>query len=136
MIRPIRIAVVDDDQSVRESLLGLVESVGYDADLFGSAEDFLKLPHPDQFDCLILDVRLPGMSGFELYCALRIAHKLIPTVFITAHADGAAQSCALAQGAEAFFLKPFKPAALLDAVRAAVGKSKSDCRFRRKHDLS
>ena len=53
--------MVDDDESVRESLLGLVESVGYDADLFGSAEEFLGLPHLDQFDCLILDVRLPGM---------------------------------------------------------------------------
>ena len=122
---PARIAVVDDDESVRESLLGLVESVGYDVAVFRSAEDFLNLNHADQFVCLILDVRLPGMSGLELYSRLRRNHKKLPTVFITAHADTGAQARALSQGAEAFLYKPFKPDILLDAVRAAVAKSES-----------
>ena len=121
---PIKIAVVDDDESVRESLLGLVESVGYDAAPFRSAEEFLNLKRLDEFACLILDVRLPGMTGLELYCRLITRHEQVPTVFITAHTDRSVQSRALAKGAAAFLLKPFKPEALLDAVRTAIAKSK------------
>src|SRR5712671_4786010 len=121
--RPPKIAIVDDDESVRESLAGLVESVGYDAAFFNSAEEFLSLARPDQFACLIFDVRLPGMSGLQLYCQLRTDRQRIPTVFITAHADAAVQSQALAQGAEAFLYKPFEPKVLLDAVRTAIAKS-------------
>ena len=120
----IKIAVVDDDESVRESLLGLVESVGYDAAPFRSAEEFLNLKRLDKFACLILDIRLPGMSGLELYCRLITQHEPVPAVFITAHIDRAMQSRALAQGASAFLFKPFPPEALLDAVRTAVAKSK------------
>ena len=121
--RPPKIAIVDDDESVRESLVGLVESVGYDVAFFSSAEEFLSLAHLDQFACLIFDIRLPGMSGLQLYCHLRTDHKRVPTVFITAHADAGIQSRALAEGAEAFLYKPFKPEALLDVVRTAVAKS-------------
>ena len=122
--KPIKIAVVDDDESVRESLLGLVESVGYDAAVFRSAEEFLNLKHLDEFACLILDIRLPGISGLELHCRLMTDHERVPTVFISAHTDRAVLSRALANGASAFLLKPFKPEALLDAVRTAVAKSK------------
>ena len=118
--QPIRIAVVDDDDSVRESLVGLVESVGYYAAPFRSAEEFLRLPDAEEFACLILDIRLPGMSGLELYCQLRRNHSAVPAVFVTAHPDRTVQSRALAQGADAFLFKPFKPEILLDAVRAAV----------------
>lgn len=118
----IKIAVVDDDESVRESLLGLVESVGYDAATFRSAEEFLYLKRLDEFACLILDIRLPGMSGLELYCHMITKHERVPTVFITAHADRGVQSRALAKGAAAFLFKPFKPEALLDALRTAVAK--------------
>jgi len=121
--RPAKIAIVDDDESVRESLVGLVESVGYNVAFFSSAEEFLNLAHLDQFACLIFDVRLPGMSGLQLYCHLWTDHQRIPTVFITAHADAGIQSRALAEGAEAFLYKPFKPEALLDVVRTAVAKS-------------
>ena len=123
MAKPVKIAVVDDDESVRESLLGLVESVGYDVAVFCSAEEFLNVNHPDQFVCLILDVRLPGMSGLDLYYRLQRTDNGLPTVFITAHVDGTAKSRALAQGAEAFLYKPFKPEVLLEAVRTAVAKS-------------
>src|ERR1700730_14920696 len=79
------IAVVDDDESVRESLAGLAETVGYEATLFASAEDFLKsVHHHDSLACLILDVRLPGMSGVELYTQLPVTLRSIPTIFITA----------------------------------------------------
>jgi FixJ family two-component response regulator len=121
--RPPKIAIVDDDESVRESLVGLVESVGYDVAFFSSAEEFLSVAHLDRFGCLIFDVRLPGMSGLQLYCHLRTDNQRIPTIFITAHADAAVQSRALAEGAEAFLYKPFKPEALFDVVRTAVAKS-------------
>jgi FixJ family two-component response regulator len=120
--RPPKIAIVDDDESVREPLVGLVESVGYDVAFFSSAEEFLGLVHPDQFACFIFDVRLPGMSGLQLYCRLKTDHRRIPTVFITAHVDAAVQSRALAAGAEAFLYKPFEPKALLEAVRTAVAR--------------
>jgi CheY-like chemotaxis protein len=81
------IAVVDDDESVRESLAGLAESVGYEAVLFGSAEEFLKSArHRNDVDCLILDVRLPGMSGVELHNQLTVAGWFVPTILITAPA--------------------------------------------------
>lgn len=123
MANPVKIAIVDDDQSVRESLLGLVESVGYDVAVFSSAEECLNVTDLNQFACLILDVRLPGMCGLELHSKLRTK---VPTVFITAHRDGGAQSLAFAQGAKAFLYKPFKPDALLEAVRIAVADAK-DC---------
>ena len=122
--RPVKIAVVDDDESVRDSLLELFESVGYEAATFSSAEEFLKWNHLDQFVCLILDVRLPGMSGPELYRKLKKIDRSVPTVFITAHVDGSVESRILAQGAEAFLYKPFKPDALLDSVRTAVARSR------------
>ena len=123
MAKPVKIAIVDDDESVRESLLALVESVGYDVAVFSSAEEFLILTCLDQFACLVLDVWLPGMSGLELYRHLMADQKRVPTVFITAHADGVTRSRALAQGAEAFLYKPFNPELLLDALRTAVAKS-------------
>src|SRR5258705_12773878 len=82
------IAVVDDDESVRESLADLAESVGYESALFASAEEFLQSArHHDSLACLILDVRLPGMSGVELYTQIKQSLKSIPTIIITAHTD-------------------------------------------------
>jgi CheY-like chemotaxis protein len=84
------IAVVDDDESVRESLAGLAESVGYEAALFASGEEFLKSArHRNDLACLILDVRLPGMSGVELHTQLSAGGWFVPTILITAHADPA-----------------------------------------------
>src|ERR1700694_4209994 len=82
------IAVVDDDESVRESLAGLAESVGYESALFASAEEFLQsVRHRDSLACLILDVRLPGLSGVELFKQLTHRLQSIPTIIITAHVD-------------------------------------------------
>jgi FixJ family two-component response regulator len=116
------IAVVDDDESVRESLAGLAESVGYEAVLFGSAEEFLQSArHRNDVDCLILDVRLPGMSGVELHNQLTAAGWFVPTILITAHADPV-----LATQPSVFtvFYKPFQPEVLLESVRLAITKSR------------
>jgi FixJ family two-component response regulator len=118
------IAVVDDDASVRESLACLAESVGYEAALFTSAEEFLQsVRHRDSLACLILDVRLPGMSGVELYTQLARSPRSIPTIIITAHADPEMNTWATKSGVIALLYKPFQPEVLLQAVRKAITQS-------------
>jgi FixJ family two-component response regulator len=120
------IAVVDDDESVRESLAGLAESVGYEAALFASAEEFLQSArHRNSLACLILDVRLPGMSGVELYKQLPLSLRCIPTIFITAHALPEMNTLAMKPGVIAVFNKPFQPEVLLQAVRKGITQSRS-----------
>jgi len=120
------IAVVDDDESVRESLAGLAESVGYETALFGSAEEFLRsVSHHDSFACLILDVRLPGMSGIELYTQLTRRHRSIPTIMITAHADPEIKHWAAKAGVVAMLYKPFQPEVLLQAAREAIKRPRT-----------
>ena len=120
------IAVVDDDQSVRESLAALAESVGYQAVLFASAEEFLQSVDPrDSLACLILDVRLPGMSGVELYTQLTLSLRAIPTIFITAHADPRMNDWEAKAGVLAVLHKPFQPEVLLQAVRKAIIRSRN-----------
>ena len=116
------IAVVDDDESVRESLAGLAESVGYEAALFDSAEEFLKSArYRADLDCLILDVRLPGMSGVELHTRLTAAGWFVPTILITAHAD---PMLAAQPGVLTVLYKPFRPEVLLESVRIAITRSR------------
>jgi FixJ family two-component response regulator len=120
------VAVVDDDESVRESLADLAESVGYEAALFASAEEFLQsVRHCDSLACLILDVRLPGMSGVELHTQLPLSLRSIPTIFITAHADPEMNTWATKAGVIALLYKPFQPADLLQAVRKAITQSRT-----------
>jgi len=115
------VAVIDDDQSVRESLAGLAESVGYEALLFASAEEFLQtVHHRDSLACLIVDVRLPGMSGVELYTQLPRNLRSIPTIFITAHVDPQMNTYATKAGVLAVLYKPFQPEVLLQAMRKAI----------------
>jgi len=116
------IAVVDDDESVRESLAGLAESAGYETALFDSAEEFLNSArHRTDLDCLILDVRLPAMSGVELHNRLTAAGWFVPTIFITAHADPLP---AREPGVLTVLYKPFRPEVLLESVRIAIGQSR------------
>lgn len=116
-----RISVVDDDVSVRRALGNLISSVGYQVELFASAEEFLNSGHLHDTDCLILDVRMPGMSGLELQQRLAATNYLIPIIFITAHAsDEEARRRALEAGALDFLLKPFSEESLLNSVRAAI----------------
>src|SRR6185503_10178881 len=117
------ISVVDDDESVRESLSGLIRSVGFGVMVFASAEEFLGSNRLLDTDCLILDVRMPGMSGIDLQRQLAASHTSIPVIFITAHGDEEARVRALNGGAVDYLLKPFSEEALLKAIDTAL-KSK------------
>jgi FixJ family two-component response regulator len=115
------VAVVDDDISVRESLQSLIRSVGMQVRVFASAEEFLTAAHPRTADCLVLDVRLPGMSGLELYHHLLAHDRKVPVIFITAHAsDDIARLKARSDWTVAYLTKPFGEDELLDAVHAAL----------------
>ncbi len=116
-----RVSIVDDDESVREAIKSLIRSVGLGAETFASAEDFLNSDYRRGVSCLILDVRMPGMSGLELQQQLASADCPIPIIFVTAHAsDEEARARALQAGAVDFLLKPFSEEALLNDVYAAL----------------
>ena len=120
------IAVVDDDLSVRESLQSLIRSVGLEAKVFASAEEFLDGTPPPRPECLVLDVRLPGMSGIELNQHLRARNYKVPVIFITAHAsDDRARSEAASDWTVAQLTKPFSEDQLLDAVQTALKRKPS-----------
>jgi FixJ family two-component response regulator len=114
------ISVVDDDDSVRESLRALLRSVRFVVEVFASAEEFLSSDRLRETDCLILDVRMPGMSGLELQRRLVVRHPEMPVIFITAHGDEELRSRALKGGAVDYLLKPFSEEALLNAVQTAL----------------
>ena len=114
------ISIVDDDESIREAIQSLLRSVGFRAKTFASAEQFLQSGQIENTACLILDVRMPGMSGLELQRRLIATLWRIPIVFVTAHGDEEARSRALQEGAVEFLLKPFSEEALLTAIQAAL----------------
>jgi len=119
------ISIIDDDDSVRESLQRLMRSVGFAMNVFASAEEFLDSDRLRNTDCLILDVRLPGMNGLELQRHLATSHSEIPIIFITSYEDDEVRARALNAGALDYLLKPFNDEDLLDAIDAAL-KSKID----------
>ena len=115
------VSIVDDDESVRESLRGLIRSIGLGVETFASAEDFARSAQLENTDCLILDVRMPGMSGLDLQRELVASERHIPIIFITAHgSDEGVRTRALRDGAVAYLSKPFSEDALLEAVNAAL----------------
>jgi len=115
------VSVVDDDISVRKSLDRLIRSVRLDVSVFASAEEFLDANGPRKADCLILDVRLPGMSGIELHRQLLAREFNVPVIFITAHgSDDQARSAAASAWTVAYFTKPFSGDDLLDAINTAL----------------
>lgn len=114
------VAIVDDDESVRSALQGLMKAVGLPTKAFASAEEFLDSGQQRQTSCLIADIRMPGMSGLELQARLNAENCRIPTIFITAHGDAKMRLQALRSGAVEFLAKPFNDDALLDSVRAAL----------------
>lgn len=118
--RPL-VSVVDDSDSVRESLPDLLESAGFTVQAFSSAEAFLGSGGPEVTSCLILDVGLPGMSGPDLQRELKRRGKAIPIVFITAQGDKSLHPRLVGEGAAACLFKPFSDTALLDAVEFALG---------------
>jgi FixJ family two-component response regulator len=116
-----RISIVDDDPSVREALGRLVESVGYDVETFASAWEFLDSSPPGRADCLVLDIHLEGMSGFELQERLAATRAALPIILITAHDDAGTRERSRQAGGPAPLYKPIEEQALLDAIRTAVG---------------
>ncbi len=114
--------VVDDDESVSASLKLLIESIGYDVVTFKSAEDLLDSAFRENPCCLILDIRLPGMSGFQLLEHLVKSQTRIPVIFITGHDRNRMEDEAMQLGAVAYIRKPFDEHVLLDAVGSLAGK--------------
>jgi FixJ family two-component response regulator len=117
---PRRISIVDDDASIREALKSLMRSVQFNVEAFASAEEFLKSERVNDTSCLILDVYLPGMNGFELQNRLNLERRGIPIVFITAHSDDASRQRALKGGAVDFLSKPVRRDALFKAIQSAI----------------
>jgi FixJ family two-component response regulator len=117
--------VVDDDASLRDALSSLLRSVGLQVALFGSAADFLKSGLPDAVSCMVLDIRLPGVSGLDFQSELAKAGIHIPIIFITGHGDIPMTVRAMKGGAVEFLTKPFRDQDLLDAVQAALERDRS-----------
>jgi FixJ family two-component response regulator len=120
---------VDDDASMREALARLFRSIGMRAQIFASAQDFLMFKRPDAPACLVLDVRLPGLSGLDLQSELAAANLEIPIIFITGHGDIPMSVQAMKAGAVEFLTKPFRDQALLDAIHLAIQRDRAN----RKH---
>jgi FixJ family two-component response regulator len=119
MVKRSLVSVVDDDESVRESLPDLLREFGYAVQAFSSAEEFLASDYVSQTRCLILDIAMPGMSGLDLQRELTLRGQQIPIVFITAHGDETIRPRVLEQGAVECLFKPFSDTALLEALNAA-----------------
>ena len=115
------VSVVDDDQSLRRSLSNLLTSVGFRVDSFASAEEFLSSSQQENTGCLVLDVRMGGMNGFDLLRHLAATGSRIPVIILTAHADDEARQRSREAGAVAIFEKPVRADALLNAVERVLG---------------
>ena len=120
MITRSLVSVVDDDESVRESLPDLLREFGYAARTFSSAEEFLASDCVDQTRCLMLDIGMPGMTGPDLQRELKLRRQQIPIVFITAHRDEAIRTRVLEEGAVECLFKPFSDTAVLEALNTAL----------------
>jgi FixJ family two-component response regulator len=114
------VGIVDDDQSIRDSISSLLRSAGFKTAPFASAEEFLNSDRLSEPDCLLLDVRMPGLGGLELQNRLRSMRRLTPVILIPAHTDDQVRAKALRQGAAAFLGKPFSEEVLLSAIHSAI----------------
>jgi FixJ family two-component response regulator len=125
------ISIVDDDEALRMATKGLMRALGFLAEAFGSAEDFLKFDRLHKTACLIADVQMPQMSGLELHCNLVASGVTIPTILITAYPDDSMRRRALEAGVICYLTKPFTKDHLLDCIHSAIdrdraGKSEED----------
>jgi len=118
---PIKISIVDDDESIREGLSRLLSSVGFVVKTFASAEEYLSSDQPGRTDCLLLDFRMQGMSGIELERQLVADHSEIPVVFITAHEEETVLAQVLDGNARTVLIKPFSEEALLNTINNMLG---------------
>jgi len=116
--------IIDDDAAVRESVQDLLESVGLRSESFGTAEEFLRCKRPDGPSCLVLDVRLPGVSGLDFQRRLADARVQIPIIFVTGYGDIPMTVKAMKSGAVEFLAKPFQDRELLDAIRQALDRDR------------
>ena len=114
------ISIVDDDASIREALVGLVRSLGYEARDFASAEDFLASNELGRFACAITDIQMPGMNGFELKRELGVRHGSLPVIMITARAEPGIEEKARSSGATCFLRKPFEAATLVNCLQRVL----------------
>jgi FixJ family two-component response regulator len=119
MVKHPLVSVVDDDESVRESLPDLLRELGYSVRAFSSAEEFLASDCVGETKCLILDIAMPGMTGPDLQQVLKVRRQEIPIIFITAQTNETVRPCALEQGAVECLFKPFSDTALVEALNAA-----------------
>jgi FixJ family two-component response regulator len=117
------IAIVDDDRGIREALSGLVQSLGYQPMLFASAEDYLASANQSAVACMIVDVRMPGMSGIELQAWLNSQGARPPIIFLTSYLDEATRSRALEGGARHFLVKPVDDEVLISCLNAALAQA-------------
>src|SRR6185436_4243922 len=122
--------VIDDDASVRSALKSLIRSVGLDVEGFASGQDFLAFARPNVPGCIVLDVRLPGISGLDFHKVLIKSGIHLPVIFITAHGDVPMSVRAMKSGAVEFLTKPFRDQDLLDAIQLSLDQD----RIRRKQD--
>ena len=120
------IAIVDDDEPLREALGSVLKAAGFVTDTFASAEEFLDSPQRSKTICLILDVRLPGMSGIELQRRLLDANSAVPIIFVTAHGDGTLRDLVMKAGAAGYLNKPVRSETLLKKIHAALDKCDTD----------
>ena len=117
------IAIVDDDESVREALTSLMSSLGYEAVAYSSAAEFIESADRGRTACIITDVNMPGMSGPQLHQRLVTSGDRIPTIFITAYPDEAARKNAAEAGVDCYLTKPFREDELLECVRSALKRA-------------
>jgi RNA polymerase sigma factor (sigma-70 family) len=116
--------VIDDDGSIRTALKSLIRSVGLDVETFASCQEFLRFDRPQVPSCLVLDIRLPGMSGLDFQLELLRANIFLPVIFITAHGDIPMSVRAMKAGAMEFLTKPFRDQDLLDAIQLSLEKDR------------
>ena len=119
------IAIVDDDEPLREALGSVLKAAGFSVDAFASAEDFLDSPLRGEIACLILDVRLPGMSGIELQRRLLEAGDATPIIFVTAHGDTSLRDVLMKAGAAGYLNKPVRSDVLLKEINAALDRTRN-----------
>ena len=117
------IAIVEDDEPLREAFESILKASGYAVDKFPSAEAFLEFPDRQKTNCLILDVRLPGMSGIELQRRLLETSFAVPIIFITAHGDASVREMVMKAGAAAFLTKPVRSETLLESIRSTLERT-------------
>lgn len=120
MSEPHTIAIIDDDLDMREAVAGLLESIGYVVESFGSAEDFLSFPRRAQVDCAIVDIRMPDLSGLELQEALTLRGPKPPIIFLSSQADEATRRRAALGGAVGFVGKPVDDQLLIACIKGAL----------------